>query len=143
MLTREKFFLLLVAALAASSANLQAQEPDLPLTPYMGGPVEVVEAPNGAIANKRILDGIGEVAWLEPTIEQPVDGVWVFGGFGLAPIAIIDIDEGLIAFDTGDTKHDGELLLEAIRVMRQKLLGSSMSLTAMIRLGLSSYRRRP
>ena len=113
-------FTALIIALAASSANLQAQEPDLPLTPYMGGPVELVEASNGAIANKRILDGIGQVAWLEPTIEQPVDGVWVFGGFGLAPIAIIDTDEGLIAFDTGDTKHDGELLLEAIRTVSDK-----------------------
>ena len=120
MLTRKNASLLLIAALAASSANLQAQEPDLPLTPYMGGPVELVEASNGAIANKRILDGIGQVAWLEPTIEQPVDGVWVFGGFGLAPIAIIDTDEGLIAFDTGDTKHDGELLLEAIRTISDK-----------------------
>jgi hypothetical protein len=35
----------------------------------MGGPVELVEAPNGAIANKRILDGIEKVAWLDPTIE--------------------------------------------------------------------------
>ena len=86
----------------------------------MGGPVELVEAPNGAIANKRILDGIEKVAWLEPTIEQPVEGVWVFGGYGLAPISIIDTDEGLIAFDTGDTKHDGELLLEAVRTVSDK-----------------------
>ena len=97
-----------------------AGEPALPATPYMGGEVELVTAPNGAIANKRILDGIEEVAWVEPTIEQPVAGIWVFGGYGLAPIAIIDTDEGLIAFDTGDTKHDGELLLEAIRTVSDK-----------------------
>ena len=95
-------------------------ESALPATPYMGGPVELVEAPNGAIANKRILDGIEEVAWVEPTIEQPAEGIWVFGGYGLAPIAVIDTDEGLIAFDTGDTKHDGELLLEAIRTVSDK-----------------------
>jgi len=70
----------------------------------MGGPVELATAPNGAIANKRILDGIGEVGWLEPTIEEPVAGIRVFGGYGLAPITVIDTDEGLIAFDTGDTK---------------------------------------
>ena len=69
-------------------------ESDLPETPYMGGEVELVTAPNGAIANKRILDGIDEVAWTEPTIEQPVEGIWVFGGYGLAPISIIDTDEG-------------------------------------------------
>jgi alkyl sulfatase BDS1-like metallo-beta-lactamase superfamily hydrolase len=112
--------ILATAFLMAGTANLQAQESALPPTPYMGGPVELVEAPNGAIANKRILDGIDEVAWTEPTIEKPVEGIWVFGGYGLAPIAIIDTEEGLIAFDTGDTKHDGELLLEAIRTVSDK-----------------------
>ncbi|MEE9287161.1 MAG: alkyl sulfatase dimerization domain-containing protein [Gammaproteobacteria bacterium] len=87
---------------------------------YMGAPVTLVEAPNGAIANKRLLDGAPKVAWLKPTIEQPAEGVWVLGGYGLAPISIIDTDEGLIAFDTGDTKHDGELLLAAIRTFSQK-----------------------
>ena len=111
---------LAIMALATGATNLQADEPTLPATPYMGGPVELVTAPNGAIANKRILDGIDEVAWTEPTIEQPVEGIWVFGGYGLAPISIIDTDEGLIAFDTGDTKHDGELLLEAIRTVSDK-----------------------
>jgi alkyl sulfatase BDS1-like metallo-beta-lactamase superfamily hydrolase len=91
-----------------------------PPTPYMGGPVELVEAPNGAIANKRILDGIDEVACTEPTIEKPVEDIWVFCGYGLAPVSIIDTDEGLIAFDTGDTKHDGEILLEAIRSVSDK-----------------------
>jgi len=90
------------------------------INPYMGAPVTLAEAPNGAIANKKILDGIEKVAWLKPTIEQPVDGIWVFGGYGLAPIAVIDTDEGLIAFDTGDSKHDGEILLEAIRTVSQK-----------------------
>jgi len=119
MLQRVVFFAAVVA-LTAGFAGVPAAEPDLPPTPYMGGAVELVEAPNGAIANKRILDGIGEVAWTEPTIEQPAEGVWVFGGYGLAPISIIDTDEGLIAFDTGDTKHDGELLLEAIRTVSDK-----------------------
>ena len=38
----------------------------------MGGPVELVEAPNGAIANKRLLDGVDKVTWTKPTIEQPI-----------------------------------------------------------------------
>ena len=119
------------AALAAVAANLLAQAPDLPPTPYMGGPVELVKAPYGAIANKRLLDGIGKVAWTEPTIEKPVDGVWVFGGYGLASISIIDTDEGVIAFDTGDTKHDGEILLEAIRTALTQSAISSRSASRM------------
>lgn len=112
--------ILLSAMLTAGAANLHAQTPSLSATPYMGGPVELVEAPNGAIANKRLLDGIEKVAWTKPTIEKPAEGIWVFGGYGLAPISIIDTDEGLIAFDTGDTKHDGEMLLEAIRTVSDK-----------------------
>lgn len=81
---------LAIVALTVGAASLQADEAPLPTTPYMGGPVELVEAPNGAIANKRILDCIEEVAWVEPTIEQPTEGIWVFGGYGLAPISIIE-----------------------------------------------------
>ena len=87
---------------------------------YMGAPVTLEKAPNGAIANKKILDGIEKVAWLKPTIDQPAEGIWQFGGYGLAPITVIDTDEGLIAFDTGDSKHDGEILLEAIRSVSHK-----------------------
>ena len=58
---------------------------------YMGAPVELTKAKNGAITNKRLLDGIGKVAWVEPTIETPAEGIWVFGGYGLAPMAIIEL----------------------------------------------------
>ena len=98
----------------------EAGKAALPPTPYMGGAVELGTAANGAITNKRILDGIEKVAWMKPTIEEPAEGIKVFGGYGLAPISIIDTDEGLIAFDTGDTKHDGEILLKAIRTVTDK-----------------------
>jgi len=95
----------------------RAEEPSV----YMGAPVTLGKAPNGAIANSRLLDGsVEKVAWLKPTIEQPAEGVWVLGGYGLAPMSIIDTDDGLIVFDTGDTKHDGELFLAAIRTFSDK-----------------------
>lgn len=93
-----------------------AQEGDL----YMGAPVILEKAPNGAIANKKLLDRVDEVAWSTPTITQPAEGIWTFAGYGLAPVSIIEADEGLIAFDTGDSKHDGEILLEAIRTVSDK-----------------------
>jgi hypothetical protein len=74
--------LILLACWAIAPAAI-AQD----LSPYMGGPVDLVEAPNGAIANKKILDGIDEVSWTEPTIDTPAEGIWHIGGYGLVPIA--------------------------------------------------------
>jgi alkyl sulfatase BDS1-like metallo-beta-lactamase superfamily hydrolase len=86
----------------------------------MGAATETSAAANGAIGNRRIIENAERVAYLEPTVENPVPGVYVFGGFGLVPTAIIEADDGLIAFDTGDVKHDGELILEAIRAFTDK-----------------------
>ncbi len=107
--------------LVGFSAASQAESIDsVTANPYMGAPVKLGKAPNGAITNQRILDGISTVAWLEPTIEKVVEGIWVLGGYGLAPMSIIEAEDGLIAFDTGDTKHDGELMLEGIRTFSDK-----------------------
>ena len=88
--------------------------------PYMGAATETSMASNGAIGNRRVVENAERVAYLEPTVQNPVPGVYVFGGFGLAPTAVIEADDGLIAFDTGDVKHDGELILEAIREFTDK-----------------------
>jgi len=88
--------------------------------PYMGAPVEMGKAANGAIAPQKLLDGIEKVGWLKPTIEKPVEGVWVFGGYGLAPIAVIEGKQGMIVVDTGDSKHDGELMFKALRTVSKK-----------------------
>ncbi len=104
----------------ASSAFAQAPAAYTDDSPHMGAPVELAEAPNGAISNTKLLDRIEDVAVLGPTIEQPAEGIWTFLGYGLAPISVIDTEEGLIAFDSGDSKHDGEVLLEAIRTVSDK-----------------------
>jgi len=87
---------------------------------YMGAPVAMAKAPNGAITNKELLSRIGDFNWIKPTIENPVKGIYVLGGYSLAPMAFIETKDGLIAFDTGDTKHDGELNLQAIRKVTKK-----------------------
>ncbi len=108
------------SALLLTFTSLQntviAQEANI----YMGAPVTLEKAPNGAIANKKLLDRVDETVCREPVILQPAEGIWTFCGFGLAPISVIDTDEGLIAFDTGDSKHDGEILFEAIRSVSDK-----------------------
>jgi len=107
--------LALIAVAAAGAA-----ETAVPSSPYMGAPVELTEAPNGAITNKKLLDRVADFNWIEPTIENPAKGIHVFGGYGLAPMSIIEAEDGLIAFATGDTKHDGELMLKAIRTVSKK-----------------------
>jgi len=37
---------------------------------YRGAPVELVEAPNGVIANKKLPDGVGDFNFIDPTIEN-------------------------------------------------------------------------
>ena len=120
MFIRSLNLLMAIVVMAAIGADVQAADFAATPSPYMGGPVEMVQAPNGAITNKKLLDRVGDFNWLEPTIENPAKGVWVFGGYGLAPMSIIEAEDGLIAFDTGDTKHDGELMLKAIRTVSQK-----------------------
>jgi len=88
--------------------------------PYMGAPVELVEAPNGAIANKKVIDGADLIAFTKPEIVEPAEGIYTLGGYGLVPITVIETDDGLILFDAGDSKHDGEILLEAIRTFSDK-----------------------
>ena len=77
--------LLTGTAAAQTSALRDLSTSTAQIDAYMGAPIELVTAPNGAITNKRLLDGIDKVAWVEPTIEQPAEGIWVFGGYGLPP----------------------------------------------------------
>ena len=119
---RNSHFFSAVVALAMTVLwpPLARAEDTFPPSRYMGAPVDLVTAPNGAVTNRKLLDGVRAFNWLEPTIENPAKGIWVFGGYGLAPMSIIEADDGLIAFDTGDTRHDGELMLEAIRTVTNK-----------------------
>ncbi len=120
-MTHQTYVFLMTVAFAVNMATgVQAADPSTPPSPYMGGLVELVKAPNGAITNKKLLDRVGDFNWLKSTIENPAEGIWVFGGYGLASMSVIEAQYGLIAFDTGDTKHDGELMFQAIRTVSKK-----------------------
>jgi len=76
--------LLIVFAVSQSAAI--AQVGDSKILPakscaYMDAAVTLEKAPNGAIANKMLLDRVDEVVWSKPTIEQPAKGIWTLGGF--------------------------------------------------------------
>lgn len=56
----------------AQTASAQGQRSSTAqIDAYMGAPVEMATAPNGAITRKKLLDGIGKVAWVKPTIAKP------------------------------------------------------------------------
>jgi alkyl sulfatase BDS1-like metallo-beta-lactamase superfamily hydrolase len=87
---------------------------------YMGGPVELTEAPNGAIVNAEILEVSPPIVYLEPTVEEVVDGVWCIGGYSIANTTVIEGDDGLIVYDTGDTREEAEHIREAIEKISDK-----------------------
>jgi len=104
------------AVLTLLGAGGRAQEPSR----YMGGGVELTKAPNGAIVNTNALTAGAALLYLEPTTEQVADGVWSIGGYSLANATVIEGDEGLIVYDTGDTREEGAHLREAIERVSDK-----------------------
>ena len=113
---------LLVMVLLVPLNGVDAKaEAGIPSSRYMGGSAELVAAPNGAIVNKEVLEELPKTAWTEgPEIENPVEGVYVLGGYLISACIVVEAEDGLIVFDTGDTKEDGEKLLKAIRSFSQK-----------------------
>lgn len=92
-----------------------------PSSRNMGAPAELVEAPNGAIVNKEVLDRLPTIAWTKGSeIENTVEDVYVLGGYIISACIVVEAVDGLIVFDTGDTKKDGENLLGAIRSVSPK-----------------------
>ncbi len=98
------------------STTATAQE----LSRYMGGPVELVTAPNGARVLAEILEVSPKIGYLEPTTEKVADGVWCIGGYSLANTTVIEGDDGLIVYDTGDTREEAEHIRKAIEKISDK-----------------------
>ena len=113
-------FVLMGLAVVVFSAIAQAEE-NIPSSRYMGGTADLVTAPNGAIINKEIMEQLPKSGWTSgPEIENPVKGVYVLGGYLISACIVVEAEDGLIVFDTGDTKKDGEKLLKAIRTFSDK-----------------------
>ena len=113
--------MVLVAAVVGLAFPVFAQaDESTPPSPYMGGEVELVTAPNGAVTNKLVLETTPKIIYMEPTTEKVAEGVWVIGGYSLANTTVIEAEEGLIVFDTGDTKEEAEHIREAIRKISDK-----------------------
>ena len=111
---------LVVAVVGLAFPVFAQADESTPPSPYMGGEVELVTAPNGAVTNKLVLETTPKIIYMEPTTEKVAEGVWVIGGYSLANTTVIEAEEGLIVFDTGDTKEEAEHIREAIRKISDK-----------------------
>ena len=89
-------------------------------SPYMGGKTNLTKAPNGAVVREEVLKTGARILYLEPTTEKLADGVWCIGGYSLANTTVIEAQDGLIVYDTGDTKEEAEHIREAIKKICQK-----------------------
>jgi len=107
--------LLILLALAASPA-LAGHE----TSPYMGAPVKLVTAPNGAIINAFVAEEMPKVHPTTPQVRKVTDGVWQLIGMSIVYPTVIEGRTGLIVYDTGDNLEEGKHFLEKIRTISDK-----------------------
>ena len=67
-----------------------------------------------------MLKTAAQIMYLEPTTEKLAEGVWCIGGYSLANTTVIEAEDGLIVYDTGDTKEEAEHIREAIEKISDK-----------------------
>jgi len=87
---------------------------------YMGGEVPLTEAPNGAVVSAEVLEVGSKILYLKPTAEKMADGVWCIGGYSVGNTSVIEADDGLIVYDTGDNKEEAEHVRQAIKKISDK-----------------------
>ena len=107
---------MMTLVLSVMAATSYAQE----VSPYMGGDVKLTEAPNGAIVREDVLTIVPQITYTEPTIDEVAEGVWSIGGYSLANTSVIEGDDGLIVYDTGDTREEAEHIRKAIETISDK-----------------------
>jgi alkyl sulfatase BDS1-like metallo-beta-lactamase superfamily hydrolase len=110
----------LVVSIFLLFGNTAVAEAVAEKSPYMGGEVHLTKAPNGAVLREEVLTTSVKVVYTEPTTEKLADGVWSIGGISMANTTVIEADDGLIVYDTGDTKEEAEHIREAIEKISDK-----------------------
>ena len=92
------------------AANYEPNYPDR----YMGGEATLGIAPNGAIIDDKVLEDASLSIYTEPNVKNLGNGIWVIGGYSIANCIVIETDEGLIVYDTGDSAEEGQRFRKAI-----------------------------
>jgi hypothetical protein len=92
----------------------------VPTSRHMGTPAELVTAPNGAITNAEALEKSPRIMCLEPTTQKVAQGVWCIGGYSAANTSVIEAEDGVIVYDTGDNKEEARHIRAAIEETSDK-----------------------
>lgn len=110
------------AALAAATALVVASGALAQSTPsrYMGQPATLVPAPNGAVFNAEIAMTMPRVRAMKPEVRAVAPGLWQLMGMSIVYPVVIEGDDGLIVWDTGDNAEEGDRFAEAIRKLSPK-----------------------
>ncbi|CAB3778398.1 Putative alkyl/aryl-sulfatase YjcS [Paraburkholderia caffeinitolerans] len=87
---------------------------------YMGAPVELATAPNGAVVNRVALERLRASEPHTPEVRKIADGVWSVIGHSLVNVHVIEGERGLIVYDTGFSVKEAETILRDIRKISTK-----------------------
>lgn len=87
---------------------------------YMGAAAPLAQLPNGALTNAAAQAKLQKTTYRSPEFDNVAPGVTVIGGHGFVNITLIEGDDGLIVYDTGEVLDDGERFLTEIRKISAK-----------------------
>jgi alkyl sulfatase BDS1-like metallo-beta-lactamase superfamily hydrolase len=85
----------------------------------MGAPVALDTLPNGAVIPAQTRSRLERTMYPGPVVDRVAPDVTVFGG-GFLNLTMIEGDDGVLVYDTGETLDDGERLLGRIRAITGK-----------------------
>ena len=88
--------------------------------PYMGGEVELMTAPNGAVINTYTPERLAVVHPTRPQVIEVAEGIWQLAGMSISWPVVIEGDDGLIVYDTGDNLEEGRRFAQEIDKLSDK-----------------------
>ena len=107
-------------AFLAPTSNAQDDNFTFPQGVYNGEQIELSIYPNGGVVNKAALDRIKQTQPTEPYTTRITDGVWALVGYHWGYKAVIEGQQGLIVYDTGDDIEEAQEVIELIKKISDK-----------------------
>ncbi|WP_114324814.1 alkyl sulfatase dimerization domain-containing protein [Candidatus Colwellia aromaticivorans] len=121
----KKFILSVVATSLFAATTAMAHEHNssnftYPQGGYSGEVVEHTTFDNGGIVNARTIEELAKTQPVEPYVKEIEKGVWAVVGYHWGYKAVIEGDEGLIIYDTGDDVEEAQEIMALIKTFSDK-----------------------